>query len=79
MKDLFEKFKEFAKKTYGYDVVRSDEGVALADIFDAMEVCELMEYSVDYSTNTKEYPYMAKSTVLQMEAFPLSDEYIEAA
>lgn len=33
MKDLFEKFKEFVKNNYNMDVVRSDDGIPINDIF----------------------------------------------
>lgn len=41
MKDLFEKFKEFVKKnTYNMDVIRSDEGIPINDIFSDEEGSE---------------------------------------
>ncbi len=79
MKDMFEKFKEFAKETYGYDVVRSDKGVSLTDIFDDMKTSELMREYVGYSTIVKEYSYVSENSLSQMEAFSISDEFIEAA
>lgn len=40
MKDLFEKFKEFVKNNYNMDVVRSDEGIPINDIFSNKEESE---------------------------------------
>jgi len=31
--DNFERFKKFAKDVYGYDVVRSDEGISVKELF----------------------------------------------
>lgn len=33
MKDLFEKFKEYVKNNYNMDVVRSNDGIPINDIF----------------------------------------------
>lgn len=37
MEDLFEKFKEYVKNNYNMDVVRSDDGIPINDIFSDVE------------------------------------------
>lgn len=31
--DTFERFRQFARDVYGYDVVRSDEGISVKELF----------------------------------------------
>lgn len=50
MKDLFEKFKEYVKNTYNMDVVRSDDGIPINDIFsDGEEKESEKDEMVNYS------------------------------
>lgn len=50
MKDLFEKFKEYVKNNYNMDVVISDDGIPINDIFSDETKTEKDD---DYSSTPK--------------------------
>ncbi|MBO7211927.1 MAG: hypothetical protein J6V44_13135 [Methanobrevibacter sp.] len=46
MEDLFEKFKEYVKNNYNMDVVRSDDGITINDIFSDEEESEKLKTKI---------------------------------